>query len=277
MARILLISSDVAYGHVGNAAARFALQRLGHDVLALPTVVLSSHLGYKRIGGTRIDAATLKDMVDALAANDVLATVDAVLTGYLPAPEHVDMAVAAIAKVKAKTSKATVMVDPVLGDDPKGLYVANDAAEAVRDRLIRLADIITPNRFELEWLSGEPVDGAKSAQVAARKLELPAVLGTSIPGKSKSQLENVLVAGETTVVATVKRRKTTPPHGTGDLLASLLLGHLLTGKSKARALGLAVGGIEAVIDASAGEAELKLIATQAAWSKPKAWPVGPLL
>lgn len=275
MATVLLISSDVAYGHVGNAAARFALQRLGHDVLALPTVVLSSHMGYRKVGGTRVAAETLAEMLAALSANDILAGVDAVLTGYLPSAAHVDVAAAAIVTVKAKTSQALVMVDPVLGDDPGGLYVDKAAAERVRDRLVPLAGIITPNRFELSWLSGLEVSHARSAQAAAHALQVPSVLATSIPGDTKSQIDNVLVSGATAMRASVKRRKSVP-HGTGDLMAALLLAHLLSGKAQARALGLAVGGIEQVIEASAGAEELKLVASQAAWSKPKAWAVGPV-
>ena len=276
MARVLLISSDVAYGHVGNAGARFALQRLGHEVLALPTVVLSSHLGYKKVGGQRIDAASLTSMLDALKANDILGSVDAVLTGYLPSPEHVDVAVVAIESVRA-TSRSSVLVavDPVLGDDPDGLYLDKAAAAAVRDRLAGLADLLTPNRFELEWLSGEAVANARSAQSAARTLGVATVLVTSVPGTSKRAIDNVLVTSSNAIRTSTKRRKSVP-HGTGDLLTALMLGHLLSGKSQARALGLAVGGIEAVIEASAGEPELKLVASQSAWSKPKAWPVGPV-
>lgn len=275
MATVLLISSDVAYGHVGNAAARFALQRLGHEVLALPTVVLSSHMGYRKVGGTRIASETLAEMLAALSANDILAGVDAVLTGYLPSVAHADVAAEAIAKVKAKNAQALVMVDPVLGDDPGGLYVDKSAAERVRDKLVPLAGIITPNRFELSWLSGMEVSNAREAQAAAHALVVSSVLATSIPGDTKSQIDNVLISGATAMRASVKRRKRVP-HGTGDLMAALLLSHLLSGRSQARALGLAVGGIEQVIEASAGAEELKLVASQAAWSKPKAWAVGPV-
>lgn len=275
VATVLLISSDVAYGHVGNAAARFALQRLGHEVLALPTVVLSSHLGYRKVGGTRIASETLAEMLAALSANGILSGVDAVLTGYLPSSAHVDVAAEAIATVKRKTSDALVMVDPVLGDDPGGLYVEKAAAESVRDRLVPLASIVTPNRFELAWLAGAEVTDARQAQAAAHALTVPTVLATSIPGDTKSQIDNVLIAGASAMRATVKCRKSVP-HGTGDLMAALLLAHLLSGKSQARALGLAVGGIEQVIEASAGAEELKLVASQAAWSKPKAWGVGPV-
>ncbi|MEZ5923151.1 MAG: pyridoxal kinase [Hyphomicrobiaceae bacterium] len=276
MARVLLISSDVAYGHVGNAAARFALQRLGHEVLALPTVVLSSHMGYRQVGGTRIEPQTLTGMVGALASNEILETVDAVLTGYLPTTGHVDAAVSAIERVHAESgARRLVMVDPVLGDDPGGLYVDKAAAVAVRDRLVPLAGILTPNRFELAWLSGAEVHDARSAQAAARRLTSAFVLATSIPANRKAQIDNVLVTASNAIRATVKRRARVP-HGTGDLLAALMLGHLLSGMSQARALGLAVGGIEAVIEASAGAPELRLVQSQAAWFRPKAWPVGPV-
>jgi pyridoxine kinase len=275
VATVLLISSDVAYGHVGNAAARFALQRLGHDVLALPTVVLSSHMGYRKVGGTRVPAETLAEMLTALAANGIIETIGAVLTGYLPSAAHVDVAVEAITKVKAKAVTPLVMVDPVLGDDPGGLYVDEAAAGRVRDKLVPHAGILTPNRFELSWLSGMEVRNARSAQAAAHALDVPSVLATSIPGDTKTQIDNVLISGMTAMRASVKRRKSVP-HGTGDLMAALMLAHLLSGKSQARALGLAVGGIEQVIEASAGAEELKLVASQAAWSKPKAWGVGPV-
>jgi pyridoxine kinase len=276
MARVLLISSDVAYGHVGNAAARFALQRLGQEVLALPTIVLSSHLGYRRVGGQRIEAETLSEMLAALAANDILQSVDAVLTGYLPTPAHVDVAVDAIKKVRSRSrASVLVMVDPVLGDDPGGLYVDKAAAEAVRARLVALADVITPNRFELAWLAeAEPTD-AWSAQSAARSLPVATTLATSIPGDERSEVDNVLVTSGRAIRATTQRRKSVP-HGTGDLLSALMLGHLLAGKSQSRALALAIGGIEAVIAASLGEPELRLVQSQAAWSKPKPWPVGPV-
>jgi pyridoxine kinase len=276
MACVLLISSDVAYGHVGNAAARFALQRLGHEVLALPTIVLSSHLGYRKVGGQRIDPETLSGMLLALDANNVIGSVDAVLTGYLPTSRHVEVAIAAIEMVRARSrASSLVMVDPVLGDDPGGLYVDKEAAAAVRRGLVTLADIVTPNRFELSWLTGVDVWNAQSAQTAAHTLGVGTMLATSIPGDTKGVLDNVLVSGPTAIRATAKRRKSVP-HGTGDLLSALMLGHLLAGKSTVRALGLAVGGIEAVIEASAGAQELKLVASQAAWSKPKVWPVGPV-
>jgi pyridoxine kinase len=276
VAKILLLSSDVVSGHVGNAAARFVLQRLGHEVLALPTVILSSHLGHQPVAGTEIEAKTLSRMIDALEANGWLADIGGVLTGYLPSLAHVAVATRAVRLVKERLSpEAVVLVDPVLGDDPKGLYVDENAARAVRDELVPLAHIITPNRFELYWLSECRVDSAADAQLAARELAPPFVLATSVPGRTAAELDNVLVTAGNAMVSTVKRRPRAP-HGTGDLLAALLLAHMVAGKTPARAMSLAVAGVEAVLDASRQAVELRLVASQAAWTKPRPWPVSPI-
>ena len=265
MARVLAISSQVVRGHVGNSAAAFALQRLGHDVWMLPTVILSNHPGHAHVAGTRIAPEALGQMIKALAGNGWLGEIDAVLTGYLPTAEHVEFAVAAIAAVKAARRKALVVVDPVLGDDPGGLYVDEAAAIAVRARLLPLADCLTPNRFELEWLSGMPVTGQHSAQAAAAVLGPQQVLATSIPGAVAGKLLNVLWRANVSVTAEVAALKRVP-HGTGDLLAALYLAQVLHGQAPEAALRLAVDGVAAVIKASISRDELNLTGTQDLWA-----------
>jgi pyridoxine kinase len=265
MARILAISSQVVRGHVGNSAATFALQRLGHEVWALPTVILSNHPGHAHTAGARTPPATLREMVAALAQNDWLGEVDAVLTGYLPSAEHVAFAAETIAKVKDAGAKPLILVDPVLGDDPGGLYVAEAAAGALRAHLLPLADILTPNRFELAWLSGMDVDGATAGAAAAARLGPPQVLATSIPASTAQNLVNLLWQPQSTSAHQV-RRLNSVPHGTGDLLAALHLGHLLHGATPADAMRRAVAGCTAVIVASSGADELRLVQTQDLWS-----------
>jgi pyridoxine kinase len=133
LARVLAISSQVARGAIGLSAAVPALQALGHEVIALPTILLSNHPGYARFAGERVAAELLQRMLDALTANGWLASIDAVLTGYLPSPEHVSFARGAVEQVKQTRPRSIFVCDPVLGDDPKGLYIARDAAEAIRD------------------------------------------------------------------------------------------------------------------------------------------------
>ena len=146
MPRVLAISSHVACGHVGLAAIVPALQALGHDVIALPTVLLSNHPGHAHVAGARVDPDQLRRMLGALEANGWLGDIDAVLTGYLPSVEHVRFAADAVAAVTQANPRAIVLVDPILGDDPKGLYIDVTAAAAIRDTLLPAATTI-----KLRW------------------------------------------------------------------------------------------------------------------------------
>jgi pyridoxine kinase len=131
MGRILAISSQVARGHVGLSAIAPALQRLGHDVIALPTILLSNHPGHPAAAGEHVSPDLLRRMLDALRTNGWLGSIDAILTGYLPSAEHVRFAIEAIEGVRPHVSRVRVLVDPVLGDEPKGLYIDPEAASAI--------------------------------------------------------------------------------------------------------------------------------------------------
>jgi pyridoxine kinase len=264
MAKVLSISSQVVYGHVGNSTAAFVLQRMGHDVLSLPTILLSNRPGYGAIAPEIQTPQNLNAMLEAIQANGWLSGVDAVLTGYLPTAGHAALCEAWIAKVKALNPGALYLCDPILGDEP-GLYIAETAAEAIRDRLVPLADILTPNRFELEWLAGWSVPDAAAAVDAARFLPCPRVLVTSVPAYLPDLLANVLVDGSKTA-ATVSTLQTVHAHGTGDFFAAIFLAHRLNGLSDETALRAATAAINAVLAASSGKRELELIATQAAWA-----------
>lgn len=271
MARVLVISSYVAHGHVGLGAVVPVLQRLGHQVIALPTVVLSNHPKHRHCAGEQVAPQRLRDMLDALEANGWLRTTGAVLTGYLPSVAHVRFAASAAARVSAEQPQSQLFCDPVLGDDPDGLYVPEDAAAAIRDELAPLADMLFPNRFELDWLSGHPVEDAASAVEAAGALRTQSVLATSVPSGG-SQLANILVDRGDVLCASVAARVGVP-HGTGDVLSALYLGHRLNGAKSVTALGSAVAGVEIVIEASRGLADLRLVETQERWADPIPRPV----
>jgi pyridoxine kinase len=282
MARILTISSDVMRGHVGNAATRFALQRLGHAVWALPTIMLSNHPGHRHKAGTRIDPEIGQAMLDALADNGWLGELDAVATGYLPSAGHVEMAARLIGRLRESRPGLLFQCDPVIGDDPGGLYLDAEAATAIRTLLLPLADIITPNRFELAWLSGMPVQGAAAVAPAAASLGRPVTVATSIPGGTARELANVLIdqggawlAAVPMVAAGLAHDANSGevPHGTGDLLAALFLGHRLNTAMIVEAFALAVAGVDAAIKASQGRDELDLVQSQLRWSAPDPWPL----
>jgi pyridoxine kinase len=272
MATIVCISSQVARGHVGASAQRFVLERLGHEVWVLPTIVLSNHPEHARFSGQATDPKVLSDMVESLDANGWLDQVAVVVSGYMPSEAHVTSTLGALDRVRAHVPKALHLCDPIMGDDPGGLYVDAAAAYAIQTRLVPTADIVTPNRFELEKMAGRDIKDANDALAGARSLKIQRVLATSIPEPGNNTLVNLLVAGERAWVCRVPKRADAP-HGVGDAMAALYLAQLLAGKRDSEALGSATAGIEAMLDASAGADELKLIGSQKAWSNAESRPV----
>ena len=266
MAKVLSISSQVVYGHVGNSSSAFVLQRMGHEVLSLPTILLSNRPGYGAIAGERTEPGQLDALLAAASVNGWLDGLDAVLTGYVPAPGHAALCEQWIGRIKALNARAIYLCDPIIGDDPGGVYISEEAACAVRARLVPLADIVTPNCFELAWLSGRAVSGAGEAIAAARSLPASTVLITSAPAGSPDRLANMLVEnGE--AAATVCARETVQARGTGDFFAAIFLAHRLNGLGNRTALRAATAAMSLVLAASAGRGELSLVETQASWAK----------
>lgn len=278
MSVILSISSQVVRGAVGNSVTQFALQRLGHEVWALPTVLFSNHPGQEIFGGVRVREQMLRPVLEALDLADDLARVAAVMTGYLPTREHVDFARAALDSVRAANPQVLYIYDPVLGDDarpgkPAGLYIDTAAAERQRTELLPSADIVTPNRFELEWLAMRPVLDEATALRAMDGLGQEMVLATSIPGERR-QLVNLLASDGGGFSASVDDLGAVP-HGSGDLLTALFAGALLHGAPPPQALGFATAGVDGALKASLGQADLQLVASQDAWSRAEPAPVRP--
>lgn len=251
------MSSLVAHGPVGLSASAPVLQALGHTVIGLPTVILSNHPGWTRVAGERVSPETLTAMLDALEGNGWLQGVAAVLTGYLPSPGHVAVAAEALARIRAQSPGVRIVVDPVMGDAPKGLYIARDAAEALRDRLVPLAEILTPNAFELGWLTGEEVTDSAALARAACALRagsgIASVVVTSVP-VSASETGVLDFCGEASELYTVPRHETVP-HGVGDVFGALL--------AAGQATGAALGALQALIADSVGADHLRIAETTA--------------
>ncbi len=270
MARILALSSHVAFGSVGLAAIVPALQWLGHEVLSLPTVVLSSHPGYPHSAGDPVPVEQLNAMLGAMEANGWFAETAAVLTGYLPTLEHVHVARSAVERVKAANPNATFLCDPVFGDEPGGMYVPSGIPTALRDELLPLADVTTPNRFELSWLSGFPIEDPQGARQAAATLSVPTVVVTSVPA-ADNRLANLLFQSDKGLACYVRRR-TSAPHGTGDLLSAMFLGNRLNGNSPAYCLGASASAVDASVAASMSRDELPLAGANALWANARVLP-----
>ncbi len=260
MARLLILSSMVAHGHVGLSAAGPALALLGHSVTALPTVLLSNHPGWPSVAGARVDPDQIRAMIDALEANGWLPSHDAVLVGYLPTTDHVAVAGELIDRVRGLPAPPRVILDPVLGDAPKGLYLPEEVATGLRDSLVPRADVVTPNLFELCWLTGRPVQTLDQTRTAAADFlsrnDLAEVHVTSAPAGPETTGVLHVAEGDARLYPTALRKGV--PHGVGDVYA----GFVAAGLSP----GTALGHLSALIDASLNVPHLRIVEAPA-WTR----------
>jgi pyridoxine kinase len=268
MGRVLALSSHVARGHVGLVATVPALSALGQEVWALPTVILASRPGLGTLAKYPLAAADLAALLAALEADGCWHELDAVFTGYFASAEAVGAAAAAIKRLKQVNPGVIVSVDPVLGDGDR-LYVAADIAAAIRDQLLTLATLATPNLFELGWLTGagqlsaEP-GGKAEVVAAARRLGVPTVVVTSA-GETPQEIATALLSPMGVFWATLPKRRAIP-NGAGDLFAGLLLGYLLRGQAAPEAFAASLADLDVVLAASVGRSSLALATLCAKYS-----------
>jgi len=255
MPTVLSVQSWVACGSVGNTAALFPLQRLGCETWSLNTVAFSNHTGYERWRGETVPACQIATLFEGIAELGVLPCCDAVLSGYLGEAETGSVLLDIVTRVKKANPRALFCCDPVMGDVGPGYYVRAGIPEFYRDRALALADVVTPNRFELEWLSGGPVRNlaeACDAIAALRQLGPGIVLATSLETEADR------------VAAVATPRLPIEATGCGDAVAALFLGWLLKGKPVPDALAVTIAAIYGVIEATmrSGAGELALVAAQ---------------
>jgi pyridoxine kinase len=264
---VLCLSSHVAYGYVGNDAAAFCLRRLGVEAWQIDTVALSNHPGYGARTGRVVPAAELRALVDGVAARGVLERCGGLLAGYLGAADQAAPVAHAIDTLRAARPGARIVLDPILGDTGPGLYVGEDVAAAIAETLLPRAGVVTPNAFELGWLTGRPVGGVEEALAASRALlargpEL--VVATSVPAGAAHLALLAVTRTAAWRVAVPRLDFPVAPNGAGDALAGILTARLLRGADAPAALELAANAIHGVLEAtrSAGRRELALVAAQ---------------
>ena len=265
MPTVLSIQSWVACGNVGNTAALFPLQRLGFETWSLNTVTFSNHTGYGKWRGSAVPASEIATLFEGIAELGVLSRCDAVLSGYLGEAEAGPVLLDIVYRIKQANPKALFACDPVMGDVGPGWYVRAGVPEFYRDRATAAADIMTPNRFELEWLTGSPVGTLAEAGAAVEALRRRGpgiVLVTSL--ELAADRIAVVVAGPDGVWAVDTPRLPIEATGCGDAVAALFLAWLLKGKSLPDALAATIAAIYRVIEATmrSPHGELALIAAQ---------------
>jgi len=271
---VISIQSQVAYGHVGNSAAVFPLQMHGIDVIAVPTTLLSNRPGYPTIRGRVLDASLVADLLLGVEERGAVDTCQMILSGYLGSPEIAAVVADFVARATARNPALTYCCDPVLGDRDRGLFVQADIPPLVRDRLCRLADIITPNHFEFEWLCGAKAATVDQVIEAAQTLMArgpSTVVVTSAELAETPEGEIETLAIEETQAWRVRTPKLSiSPSGTGDLFAALLVAARVRGSDTPEALGHAASAIYAVLERTArsGTLEMRIVESAALLAHP---------
>lgn len=264
---VLSIQSQVVRGHVGNSVSVFALERLGHVVWPLPTVLYSNHPGHGSHYGHVVDTGEVQGLLDGLAEHeDWLKRVDAIHTGFIGDDAQIDPILSIIEVVKEANPNAIYVCDPVVGDHGR-TYVDDNIREGLMEDLIPQADIVMPNVFELQSLleQPDPIENVNQAVEAARLLPCETAIVTSVedPGRIPGQMATVLVKpSEAHMVVT--KKIDFEPSGAGDLLAAITLGDLLKRKPIEQALAHAAGSLFDILQAthSSGADELLIIQQQ---------------
>ncbi len=255
---VIVLSSHVVRGTVGNRAAVFALETLGHRVWALPTVILPWHPGHGLSTRVTMSEAEFQSIVDDLIDAPWTGEVRAVLSGYLGSPGQAEGVARLVTALRLRNPDLFYACDPVIGD-AKELYVPADLAAAIRDRLLPLASLATPNRFELSWLAGAELESNAAILDAAVDLGPPRVLVTSAVPMMSGGTGNLYLSGRHALLAE-HRLIEDAPNGSGDLLSAVFLARLLQGLPEDRALQMATASVFEVIARTAkrGADELTL-------------------
>jgi len=280
--RILSIQSSVAYGYVGNSAATFPLQRLGHQVWPVNTVHFSNHTGYGAWRGEVLDPTVVADVIEGIADRGVLGTADAVLTGYQGSPGVAEVVLATVARVKALNPAAVYCCDPVMGDVGRGMFVLPGIPELIRERVVAAADVLTPNAYELSYLATgvdpsaaatgafDTIDGLLAAVDTVRRMGPSTVLVTSVEHAGIRDDEIAMLAVDAGGAYLVRTpRLPLSVNGAGDVTAALFLANLPAGIEVALArVASSVYGILAATH-TAGSREICLVEAQSAIAEPQ--------
>lgn len=267
---VISIQSQVAFGHVGNSAAVFPLQMHGIDVVAVPTTLLSNRPGYATLRGRVLEAPLVADLLAGIEERGTIEHAQMILSGYLGSAAIADVVADFVARAKARNPALRYACDPVLGDRDRGLFVHADIPPLVRDRLCPLADIVTPNHFEFEWLCGAKAASidqviAQASVLHARGVSTVVVTSAELADTPAGAIE-VLAVERFAVERRHAWRVATPklpisPNGTGDLFAALFVAACVRGADTPAALSHAASAIFAVLERTAarGTEEMRIV------------------
>ncbi|WP_448855652.1 pyridoxal kinase PdxY [Corynebacterium camporealensis] len=271
---ILSIQSHVTYGHVGNSAAVFPLQRCGHEVWPIHTVNFSNHTGYGDWGGPLLPAEEITSIVDGIEKRGAFPQVDAILSGYQGGPDIAEVIIETVQRIKAENPQALYACDPVMGNEKSGCFVSDEIPPLLRDKVVPVADIIAPNQFELGYLTGHEVgtlEQTLGAVRAAQDIGPRTVLVTSVqrPDAPEDRIEMLAVDGDRAFLVSTpylpfKR------NGSGDVTAALFTGHYTETRDAKLSLERTASSVFGLLEATyeADTQELQLIQAQDVFANP---------
>ena len=272
--KILSIQSAVAYGHVGNSAAVFPLQRIGVEVLPVYTVNFSNHTGYGAWRGPLISPDDVREVITGIEERGVFGQIDVVLSGYQGSEGIADVILDAVDRVKAANPAAVYACDPVMGNAKSGCFVAPAIPDLLRDRVVPRADLITPNQFELGYLTGtEPrtLEETLAAADLVRASGPRTVLVTSVerPDRPDDTVEMLAITPEG---AWIVQTPLLPlkANGSGDVTAALFTAHHVRTGDAADALARTASSVFGLLENThrSGDRELRLIESQESFAHP---------
>ena len=273
--KILSIQSAVAYGHVGNSAAVFPLQRIGVDVLPVYTVNFSNHTGYGAWRGPLIAPDDVREVITGIEERGVFERIDAILSGYQGGEGIGDVIIDAVARVKSANPNAVYACDPVMGNAKSGCFVAPAIPVLLRERVVPVADIITPNQFELGFLTDTEPDTLESTLASvdlARAMGPRTVLVTSVerPDREEGTIE-MLAADDEGAWVVQTPHLPMKANGSGDVTAALFTAHYVETGSAKTALERTASSVYDLLKATleSGERELQLVEAQEFYANPR--------
>ena len=272
---ILSIQSHVAYGHAGNSASVFPLQRLGRDVWPVMTVLFSNHTGYGDWRGPLVAAADVAEVIRGIEDRGVLPDCEAVLSGYQGAEDVGAVILDAVATVKGHNPDAVYCCDPVMGDVGRGMFVRPGIPEFMREQVVPAADLVTPNHFELDYLADTTTTTSEELLAAADAIRATGpsvVLVTSVivDDTPDDRLDVVAVSAEG-AWRTRTPRLSVSPQGAGDLTTAVFLANHLGGRPLDAVLAATTSSVFAVVEATeqSGRREMQIVQAQERLANPR--------
>ncbi len=273
--KVLSIQSAVAYGHVGNSAAVFPLQRIGVEVMPVYTVTFSNHTGYGAWRGPLISPDDVREVIAGIEDRGAFGSIDVILSGYQGSEGIADVILDAVARIKRANPDAIYACDPVMGNARSGCFVAPAIPVLLRERVVPAADLITPNQFELGYLTGTEPDTLESTLASvdlARAMGPRTVLVTSVerPDREEGTLEMLAVDDRGAWIVTTPQLPM-KANGSGDVTAALFTAHYRRSGDAADALARTASSVFDLLTATleSGERELQLVESQEAYAHPR--------